>query len=120
MRVLGSAVLIFQAIILGLAIPVAIVIGGQPPLTAGIVGAGLIVLCVAATGVITRPLGWVLGTLVQVGTILAGLVVPGLLVLGLIFAALWGTALVLGRRVDAAKASRASMATEAPEPEPPA
>jgi hypothetical protein len=111
MRVLGSAVLIFQAIVLGLAIPVAIVIGGLPALTSGAVGAVLIVLCLAATAVISRPVGWVLGSIVQVGTLLAGIVVPGLLILGLIFGGLWITALVLGRRVDAAKAARADTDT---------
>jgi hypothetical protein len=37
--------------------------------------------------------------------------VPGLLILGLIFSGLWITALVLGRRVDAAKAARADTDT---------
>jgi hypothetical protein len=111
MRVLGSAVLIFQAIVLGLAIPVAIVIGELPAATSGVVGAALILLCIAATAVISRPVGWVLGSLVQIGTLVAGLVVPGLVILGLIFAALWVTALVLGRRVDAAKAAAAGTDT---------
>lgn len=107
MRVLGNAVLIFQIIVLALAIPVAIVVSGVPAVTAGWTAGVLIVLAIAAMGVITKPAGLVLGTAVQVGTLVAGLVVPTLLLLGIIFAVLWGFAVVLGRRVDRAKAAAA-------------
>ena len=44
----------------------------------------------------------------QVAAIALGFVVTTMFVLGVIFALLWGAALVLGRRVDAAKAQRAA------------
>lgn len=107
MRVLGNAVLAFQIIVLALAIPVAVVVTGVPLAIAGTTAGVLIVLAIAAMRVITRPAGFVLGTVVQVGTVVAGLVVPTLLLLAIIFAVLWGFAVVLGRRVDRAKAAAA-------------
>ena len=107
MRVLGNAVLAFQIIVLALAIPVAVVVAGVPVEVAGWTAGILIVLAIAAMRVITQPAGFVLGTAVQVGTLVAGLVVPTLLLLAIIFAVLWGFAIVLGRRVDRAKAAAA-------------
>lgn len=115
MRVLGNAVLAFQIIVLALAIPVAVVVTGVPLEIAGTTAGVLIVLAIAAMRVITRPAGFVLGTAVQVGTLIAGLVVPTLLLLAIIFAVLWGFAVVLGRRVDRAKAAAAEAESADPD-----
>lgn len=110
MRVLGSSVLTFEAIILGLAVLVAVNVSGISWATATSTGIALIVLCFAAIAVITRPMGIVLGSLVQVAVIASGAVVPVMPLLGLIFGTLWILAVVLGRRVDAAKAAAATTA----------
>ena len=108
MRVLGSSVLTFEAIVLGLAVLVAVNVSGISWAVAGGIGAGLVLLCVAAIAVITKPLGVLLGSLVQVGVLASGAAVPVMPVLGLIFGTLWVLAVVLGRRVDAAKAAAQS------------
>lgn len=65
------------------------------------IGLGLAVLCVAAAGTMRRPFGITLGWIVQIGTLLMAFAVPAMLVVGLIFLALWLTALVQGRKMDA-------------------
>ncbi len=84
MRLLCATVLIFEAIVIALAIPVAITIEHEPRLWAGVAGgvlAGIAVLSV-----------------LQLGIIAAGLVVPAMYALGAVFAALWAVAIWLGLR----------------------
>lgn len=66
-----------------------------------VVGLVLAVLCVVAAGTLRRPWGVTLGWLVEIATLLAGLVLPMMFVVGLMFLALWVTALVQGRKMDA-------------------
>jgi len=101
MRQLCGTVLIMEAIILGLAIPVAVVLEHANRPLAGGIGGGLAVCAVLLSGVVGRPrMGWALkaGTVLQVAVIAAGIVVPAMYVLGVIFAALWVTGIWLARR----------------------
>ncbi len=103
MRRLLASVLVFEAIVIGLAIPVAITIVHTSPRTAGIAGGVLAVAAVALAGVAGRPgARWALvaGTVLQAVMIAAGAVVPVMYALGAIFAALWLTAIWLGRRYE--------------------
>jgi cytochrome bd-type quinol oxidase subunit 1 len=100
-RQLCGMVLIMEAIVIGLAIPVAIVLEHANHGLAGGIGGGLAVLAVVIGGVVGRPrMGWAVyaGTVLQVLVIAAGVVVPAMYVLGVIFAALWVTGLWLARR----------------------
>jgi Protein of unknown function (DUF4233) len=104
MRQLCGTVLIMEAIILGLAIPVAIVLEHANRPLAGGIGGGLAVCAVLLSGVVGRPrMGWALkaGTVLQVAVIAAGIVVPAMYVLGVIFGALWVTGIWLARRHEA-------------------
>jgi Protein of unknown function (DUF4233) len=110
-RQLCGTVLIMEAIVIGLAIPVAIVSEHANRGLAGGIGGGLAVCAVLIGGVVGRPhMGWALwaGTVLQVLVIAAGAVVPAMYVLGVIFAALWVTGIWLVRR------------HETPKPQPPA
>lgn len=103
MRRLLATVLVFEAIVTGLAIPVAITIGHVPPQAAGTAGGVLAVLAIALAGVVGRPRApWALvaGTVLQAVVIAAGVVVPVMYALGVIFTALWLTAIWLGRRYE--------------------
>jgi hypothetical protein len=71
-------------------------------------GIGLALLCVLGAALMRRGIGLWIGHLVQVLAIALGLVIPVMFVLGGMFAVLWILALVLGRRVDEAKAMRAA------------
>jgi hypothetical protein len=67
----------------------------------------VVALIVVAMGTMRRePVGYVLGTAVQVALLAATYWVHLMLVVGLIFAALWVVALVQGRKVDQVRADR--------------
>ena len=110
LRQLCGTVLIMEAVVIGLAIPVAIVQEHLRHGVAGGVGGGLAVCALLLSGLIGRPgMGWVLwaGTALQVLVIAAGVVVPAMYILGAIFAGLWITAIRLARRLQAPPAPRA-------------
>jgi hypothetical protein len=101
MRRLCATVLIFEVVVIGLAIPVAITIGHARPAQAGVVGGVLAAAALVIGGLVGRPgQGWTLvgGTVLQVAVIATGIVVPAMYGLGAIFGALWLTAIWLGRR----------------------
>lgn len=98
---LYATVLGMEAIVIGLAIPVAITIEHVHPGLAGLVG-GVAAACaviLAAVAVRNRRIAFVGGTILQVLLIAAGVEVPAMLILGVIFAALWATSVWLGQRL---------------------
>lgn len=103
LRQLCGTVLAMEAIVIGLAIPVAIVLEHVHHGLAGGVGGGLAVCALLLSGVVGRPgMGWTLvaGTVLQALVIAAGAVVPAMYGLGAIFAALWITGIWLARRLS--------------------
>ena len=111
MRTLCAAVLTFEAIIVLLAIPVAIVVEGVSPgvgITSGLI---LMVACLALAGSQKRPWGVIGGWVVQILMILSGFIVPTMFFLGVLFAILWFFAIRVGRRGDAIKAARQAQTT---------
>ena len=104
MKRLCATVMVVEAIVIGLAIPVAVHIDHLTPhaavLTGGI-GAGLaVILAVLARRQLQLTL--VVGSLLQVYLIASGRVVPVMYFLGAIFAAFWVVGIWLGRRVERA------------------
>ena len=99
---LCMTVLIMEAVVIGLAIPVAIQIDHLAPRSAGWAGGVAVAAAVVFAG-LTRPLlsaALVGGTLLQVFVIVSGTVVPVMYFLGGIFAVLWAIGVVLGRSID--------------------
>ena len=92
----------FEAIVIGLAIPVAIVIGHVRPALAGSVGAAVAVAAVLLAGMVGRWGRWpyVAGTVLQAAVIAFGVAVPVMYFLGAVFAALWVIGMWLGYRVE--------------------
>ena len=104
MRRLCATVLIMEAIVIGLAIPVAITIGHAPAGTAGAAGGVLAVAAVLLAAVVGRPglqVALVAGSVLQVLVIAAGALVPVMYALGVIFAGFWVLAIWMGRRAEA-------------------
>jgi len=103
-RRLCATVLVMEAIVIGLAIPVAIHVDHLAPHTAGLTGgiaaAAAVLLAVLARWQLQATL--LLGTLLQVYLIAAGQIVPVMYILGAIFAAFWVIGIWLGRRVERA------------------
>lgn len=99
MRMLTSAVLVMEAIVLGLTLPVVIVVNGQSGPVVWFLAAialGCLILPAFARRPFYEPVGWLL----QGAAIASGLITGWMYVLGGIFAILWWTALRLGKRVD--------------------
>jgi hypothetical protein len=95
MRRLAGSVLVFEAIVIILAIPVAINVAGVDPAPAISAGLGLAVAAVVVAARVDRPGGVVAGWIVQALVLASGLIVPIMALLGAIFAALWYGALRL-------------------------
>lgn len=116
-RQLCGIVLVFEAIVIGLAILPAIVLEHANRGLAGGVGGALAVCALLIGGVVGRPrMGWALvaGTVLQLLVIAAGVVVPAMYVLGVIFAALWVTGIWLARRLQTPPSSAIPLASHRP------
>jgi Protein of unknown function (DUF4233) len=103
MKRLCATVLVMEAIVIALAIPVAIQIGHEPPRAAGLAGGCLAVAAVLLAGLVSRlasPGVLAAGSVLQVLVIVAGVVVPVMYALGAIFAGFWVLAIVMGRRAE--------------------
>ena len=103
MRRLCATVLVMEAIVIGLAIPVAITIGHASPRAAGYAGGALALAAVLLAGVVGRPglqVALVAGSVLQVLVIAAGALVPVMYALGVIFAGFWVLAIWMGRRAE--------------------
>jgi hypothetical protein len=99
---LCATVLIMEAIVVGLSIPVAVQIDHLAPHTAGLIGGIAAAAAVVFASVARRTLGVTLvgGSLLQLYVIASGAVVPAMYFLGGIFAALWTIGIWLGYRVE--------------------
>jgi Protein of unknown function (DUF4233) len=111
MRRLCATVLIFEAIVIGLAIPVAVKIGHVSAGSAGSAGGALagaaVVVAIAVSVRSTGPSGLrialVAGSILQLLMIASGAVVPVMYGLGVIFGILWILAIRLGRSAERAE-----------------
>jgi hypothetical protein len=99
---LCATVLIMEAIVIGLAIPVAVQIDHLAPhsaeLIGGIAAAGAVLFAALARRALPATL--VGGSVLQLFAIASGAVVPVMYFLGGIFAVLWATGIWLGYRVE--------------------
>jgi Protein of unknown function (DUF4233) len=102
LRRLCTSVLVFEAIVLILAVPVAITIEHLQHGVALGVGGGLALVAVLLAGLIGRG-RWALvaGSVLQVLIIAAGIAVPALYFLGVIFAAFWFGGIWMANRLEA-------------------
>lgn len=103
MRVLGSTVLVLEALVVLLAIPIAINVSAANATYALIIGIALAGLLVLTVGVITKPIAVPIGWALQVLVIASGIVVPTMFFIGGLFALLWFYAVRNGQRVDRAR-----------------
>lgn len=111
MRRLCATVLVFEAIVIALAVPVAIKVGHVSAGSAGPAGgalAGAAVLIAVAvslrsTGLPGLRIALVTGSILQLLLIASGAVVPVMYALGVIFGVLWTVAILLGRSAERAE-----------------
>ena len=102
MRVLGSAVLAMEFLVMGFALLLAMEKHGALALS---LGAALAVAILLTAGIMKKMTGWYLGSIWQLGLIAYGVVVPAMYFLGTLFAGLWVSAFFIGRKGEAVRAS---------------
>ena len=112
MKSLLAAILVFEAVVVALAIPVAVLANGRGT-GAAVALAVLAVLLVLGAGLVRRPGGVAIGWALQVLVCLSGLLVPAMAVLGMIFLGVWVVALVYGAKGDRLAADKAATARTA-------
>ncbi|HVQ87690.1 MAG TPA: DUF4233 domain-containing protein, partial [Actinomycetes bacterium] len=106
MRAIAASVLVFEAIIVVLAIPVAIDLGGVDAAAAGFGGAALALACLLTAGLLRYPWGYAVGWVLQGLLVLSGFVVTAMFILGALFTVLWAVGLRVGRRGEELRAER--------------
>lgn len=104
-RGMCAAVLALEGIVVALSTPVMVAVAGVPLATALLVGLGVAAACLALAGMLRSETAYVVGWVVQVAAIAIGVVVPMMYFLGAVFALLWGTAYVLGRKIERERAA---------------
>ena len=111
MRVLGSAVLAMEFLVMCFALLLA---KDNHEASTIIAGAIIALLLLLTPGLLKKRTGWILGSVLQFFMIGYALVVPSMAIVGLIFGGLWIAAIVVGRKGEAARA--ALMASQTPNP----
>ncbi len=106
MKVMGSALLTLEAIVIGLAMPIAIVVGGAAKGGVMIAGFALMILCIVAVGGVRHDRKTAIRTcaVVQLIIIAVGVKYTAFLFPGIVFSLVLALAIKLSARVDAAKA----------------
>jgi uncharacterized membrane protein YphA (DoxX/SURF4 family) len=99
-RGMCAAVLTLEAIALGLSTPVLITLSEVATGTALAIGLGLALACVLTAGMLRSAWAYHVGWAIQVAAIALGVLTPVMWVLGPIFALLWGSADLLGRKIE--------------------
>lgn len=102
MKVLGSAVLAMEVIVMGFAVLLASKNESDELL---ILGGIIAFLLIIAAGMLRKRSGWILGSLLQVAMLAYGFVTTPLFFLGALFGGLWVAAIVVGRKGEAARAA---------------
>ncbi len=111
MKILGASVLIAESITLGFAILLAMKDASQAAIIYGCVVSFLLFV---AAGLVRRPGGFVIGSLMQIAMIGFGFVEPSFSIIRVVLIALWVAAIVVGRKGEAARAALLAAAPKKP------
>lgn len=109
MRMLARSVLSMELFVIGFAMLLAKDLTESLGLYFGI---GTLIIAILSLGTLRSRIGWILGWIVQFALIGYGLFIFMMYFIGGIFLALWITAILIGRKGEAARAAR--QAPEAP------
>jgi hypothetical protein len=100
MRSVLLAILVFEVIAFGLAVPVMILVSKVSLGPAVGFGGGAALLALVAAGLMRRLVGYLLGWAVQLLGVLLGFLTPAMFFVGAMFLALWLLSFGLGKRLD--------------------
>ena len=110
-RILAASTLTFEAFVVLFAGLVAKDLSSLSTATALWIFGLLAVGCLVTAGLLRSPVGYVVGSALQVAVLATAIWVPVMVLLGLVFGLLWTLAIVLGRRAE--RDARARWAAEA-------
>jgi len=117
-RGMCAAVLALEAVTLGLTTPVMISVADVDVTTALVIGLGLALACLLLAGMLRGEWAYGLGWVIQGAAVGLGFVIPLMFVLGGIFALLWGTASMLGLKIERERAEAyAALERTGPDPD---
>ena len=102
MKILGASVLIAESMTMGFAILLAMKDHSNAAIIYGCV---ISFLLFVAAGLVRRPEGFVIGSIMQIAMIGFGFVVPSFFIIGVVLIGLWVAAIVVGRKGEAARAA---------------
>lgn len=102
MKVLASAVLTMEIMVMGFAVLLA---SKNNSGSALMWGGAIAALLVVAAAMLRRRAGWILGSVLQIALIGYGFVVTPLFFLGSLFLGLWIAAIIVGRKGEAARSA---------------
>ena len=102
MRVLGSAVLAMEFLVMGFAMLLAKDNHGSSVI---IYGAVVAFLMIYAVRLLKKRSGWILGSLLQIAMGAYSLFVPSMAIVSVLFLGLWIAAIIVGRKGEAARAA---------------
>ena len=110
MRTVCAVVLVFEAIVIGLAIPIAIQLEGVDPAVAGGVWGGMAVAALLLAGLQKRTWAHYAAWALQAAFLFTSFMISGALLVAIIFGSLWVIGVIMGRRVDEIRAVHAAHA----------
>lgn len=99
-----QTILILEAVVVFFATLVAYGLRIAPVATVWWVGGTLSLVLILLSGMVSRPGGYLAGSIVQVFVLAGGFAIPMMFAVGLIFVVLWAVALRLGGRIDRERA----------------
>ena len=102
MNILGASVLVAESMTMGFAILLAMKDHSNAAIIYGCV---ISFLLFVAAGLVRRPGGFVIGSIMQIAMIGFGFVVPSFFIIGVVLIGLWVAAIVVGRKGEAARAA---------------
>lgn len=107
-RQFASTVLVLEGFVVLFAALVAFGVRAAPPELVWGVGGSLALSLVLMSGMLRHPVGYVVGSVLQVAVLACGFVVPMMFGVGGVFVLMWVVALRLGARIDRERAERAA------------
>ncbi|MEU3230777.1 DUF4233 domain-containing protein [Nocardiopsis alba] len=113
MRTVCAVVLVFEAIVIGLAIPIAIQLEGVDPAVAGGVWGGMAAAALLLAGLQKRTWAHYAAWALQAAFLFTSFMISGALLVAIIFGSLWVIGVIMGRRVDEIRAVHAAHAEAA-------
>ncbi|MFE1165972.1 DUF4233 domain-containing protein [Nocardiopsis sp. NPDC058789] len=102
----------FEAIVIGLAIPIAINLEGADPAVAGGLWGGMALAALLLSGLQKHTWAHYAAWVLQAGFLFSSFMVTGAPLVAIVFVSLWVVGVIMGRRVDAIRAAHEERAEQ--------